>query len=117
MLNLGCGTRMHWGWNNIDRSPYAYLAHHSSIARIMRLVGLLSPDRLNRLLEVDPHIIHWDLRKGIPFEVSTFDAVYSSHFLEHIDRQGAQSVLREIYRVLKPGGIIRVVVPDLQELI
>src|SRR5207247_3363331 len=43
------------------------------------------------------------------------DAVYHSHVIEHLDRQAAPAFVREIRRVLKPGGIHRVAVPDLEK--
>lgn len=117
MLNLGCGTKMDWNWNNLDFSPYARFAHHMRIAKLLRKIGLISEERFQNLLEVDPEIILWDLRKGIPFAEDTFDVVYHSHLLEHINKDDALAFLKECYRVLKTGGILRVVVPDLQKII
>lgn len=117
MLNLGCGTKMNWNWNNLDFSPYARLVRHMNIAKILRKVGAVSEERYQNLLDVDPHIILWDLRKGIPFNDNTFDVVYHSHLLEHIDEENAPVFLKECFRVLKPNGIIRIAVPDLQSII
>ena len=117
MINLGCGTRMHWAWNNIDFSPYARLVHHMGVANILRSVGFLSEKRFQRLLRVDPQILFWDLRKGIPFNDNTFDVVYHSHFLEHLDKTDAPVFLKECHRILKWNGIIRIVLPDFQSLI
>jgi len=116
-LNLGCGTKMNWGWNNLDFSPYARLAHHMGIAKLLRKTGFISAERFQNLLEIDPEIIVWDLRKGIPFDKDTFDVVYHSHLLEHIDKDDAPAFLKECYRILKNDGILRVVVPDLQKII
>jgi SAM-dependent methyltransferase len=117
VLNLGCGTRMHWAWNNLDFSPYALLARHGWMINWLSRLHLLSPLRRERLRQVDPAIIYWDLRRGIPFPADQLDGVYHSHFLEHLDQGAAPGFLRECQRVLKPGGIIRVVVPDLQFLV
>jgi SAM-dependent methyltransferase len=117
MLNLACGAKTSWAWNNLDFSTYALLAHHRTLASLLKRLGVLSSTRYKRLLGVDPGIIRHDLRKGIPFDSNTFDVVYHSHFLEHLDRGAAHLILRECYRVLKPGGILRVVVPDLHILI
>lgn len=56
--------------------------------------------------------IFWDLRRGIPFPDSSVDAVYSSHFLEHVSYGDGQAVLEEARRVLKPMGTISICVPD-----
>jgi len=56
----------------------------------------------------------WDLRRGLPFLNDTCDALYSSHVIEHFDRNGARNYLRECYRALKSGAILRLVTPDLE---
>lgn len=117
MLNLACGTKMDWRWTNLDFSSYTYLAHHRKLAHMLRRLRILSPARYGRLLKVDPDIVYYDLRNGIPFADNTFDVVYHSHFLEHIDKDSAPLFLGECRRVLKPNGILRVVVPDLQILV
>jgi SAM-dependent methyltransferase len=117
MLNLACGTRMDWSWNNLDFSPYARIRRHERFARFLYRIGLMSHQRRARLQNVDPQIIRWNLRKGIPFSSETFDVVYHSHFLEHIDRESGAAFLGECYRVLRVGGILRVVVPDLRWLV
>ena len=117
MLNLGCGSRTHWEWNNIDFSLYALLAHHRQLAKFLNAVSILSDFRYQNLLKVDPDIIHWDIGKGLPFEDNVFDALYNSHFITHLDRDIAVDVTRECYRVLKHGGVVRVVVPDLLQIV
>jgi SAM-dependent methyltransferase len=113
MLNIGCGTKMDWQWNNVDYSPYARLAHHPFVASLLHRVGLLSHERYETLALVDPSIVNWNLLHGIPFKDNTFDVVYHSHFLEHIDRDYAPCILKECHRVLKRDGSLRNVVPDL----
>lgn len=55
-----------------------------------------------------------DLSNPLPWPEDTFDAVYSSHILEHLTPEAGQNLIAEKYRVLKPGGTCRVVVPDLE---
>lgn len=43
-----------------------------------------------------------------------FDAVYTSHALEHLNTHDAAQALREFHRILKPGGFVLVIVPDLE---
>jgi predicted SAM-dependent methyltransferase len=51
------------------------------------------------------------------FEDATFDAVYGSHVLEHFDyKDGLLAALKEWLRVLKPGGVLHLSVPDLDIL-
>lgn len=71
---------------------------------------------------------HLDVRKGadirldlcryfIPVKSNTYDLIYSSHTLEHIYMDVIEDVLREICRILKPGGIFRVTVPDMKKAV
>ena len=85
-LNLGCGKRYVVSWTNVD------------------------------FYSDDPAVIAHDLNTGLPFADGSFDFVYSSHVLEHFTRQKADTFLKECHRVLKPTGVLRVVVPDLELL-
>ena len=84
LLNLGCGSRFHRDWINID------------------------------FYSLDESILPYNLLQGIPFEDNCIDVVYHSHLLEHFTRKDSFVFLLECNRVLKPGGIIRTVVPDLE---
>jgi len=115
LLNLGCGTKMHEAWNNVDFSVYARLRQHMWVVLFLRRLGLISEPRFAQFSLVEPDIITWNLARGIPFPDRTVDVVYHSHLLEHIDREDARTFLLECRRVLKPGGVIRVAVPDLEK--
>ena len=49
----------------------------------------------------------------IPEQDDSVDVLYSSHMMEHIEKQDARLFLNETRRVLKPGGIVRIAVPDI----
>lgn len=57
-----------------------------------------------------------DLTKPLPFDDQSFAVLYCSHFLEHLRDKEARGFLRECMRVLRPGGILRLVVPDLEDM-
>lgn len=61
-------------------------------------------------------ITYVDARRPLPFEAQTFSLVYSSHMLEHLGRAEARQLVREVFRVLRPGGVARIVVPDLEQI-
>ena len=63
-----------------------------------------------------PGVISHDLRQGIPFPDASFDLVYHSLVLSHLYPDEATRLTRECYRVLKPGGILRVVTEDLEQM-
>jgi SAM-dependent methyltransferase len=116
LLNLGSSARVAPGWNNIDFSLLMRFAPYPRFSSFLYRAGLLSTARYERIQKLDRDAIRWDLRKGIPFPDRTFDCVYHSHVLEHIDRDAALPFLQECFRVLKPGAILRVVLPDLEVL-
>jgi len=60
--------------------------------------------------------IQHDVTKGILFEDNKVDMIFTSHFLEHIDRTQGKQFLKECYRVMKPGGVIRISVPNALQL-
>ncbi len=75
------------------------------------------PDWVNLDSSVSvPGVIKHDLRRGLPFPDASFDVAYGSHVLEHLEPGAAAQLLRECHRVLKPGGIARIVVPDLEAI-
>jgi len=60
----------------------------------------------------DRTIRRFDIVKGLPYAARSVDAIYSSHTLEHLYLDDARKVLEECQRVLKPGGCLRVALPD-----
>jgi predicted SAM-dependent methyltransferase len=85
-LNLGCGKRFCADWTNVD------------------------------FISTEPEVMSHNLIENIPFSNSSFDVIYHSHFLEHLHKLQAPLFLDECYRVLRPAGVIRVAVPDLEKL-
>jgi len=86
MLNVGCGSVFHPDWVNADLTP------------------------------ADPSVMRLDVTEPWPFEAESFDVVYSSHVLEHLHPDQASHFLSEARRVLRPGGTIRLAVPDLERI-
>lgn len=64
-----------------------------------------------------PGVNHVSEAYPLTFEDNTFDLVYSSHVLEHFEKNQTQDIVNEWVRILKPGGIIRLSVPSLENLI
>lgn len=111
ILNIGCGSTTSDRCVNLDWSPYTRLARNAFLRYLFS--PFIGERRRKRLASVARNIRHHDLRKGLPFGDGEVDAVYHSHFLEHLDRDVAEIFLTEVYRVMKPGAIQRIVVPDL----
>lgn len=114
ILNLGCGTKT-------SDKPGVINIDYSIALRIRRL-KLLRPlvplffrgERLTRFRSLPDNILVHNLARGIPFDDNSVDAAYHSHLFEHLDRDVAEAFLLEVKRVLKPGGIHRIVIPDLE---
>jgi len=51
--------------------------------------------------------------KSLPIEDNTAELIYSSHTLEHITNKAVSFFLTDAYRILKPNGILRIIVPDI----
>jgi predicted SAM-dependent methyltransferase len=69
--------------------------------------------RKNFSFKTKKNIIGHDLRYKLPFEANTFKGVFMEHALEHLHPVDAINLISEIRRVLIPGGIVRITVPDL----
>ena len=86
-LNLGCGNVTHPAFVNVD----ALVAWH---------IHYISP-----------------VEKLRPFRDNSADIVYASHCVEHFSHLKVNEVLAEWRRVLKPGGVLRLGVPDFDLLV
>jgi predicted SAM-dependent methyltransferase len=58
-----------------------------------------------------------DVTKPFPYRAETFDCVFCSHLLEHLHREKAVVLVKEVYRILKQGGILRISVPNLDRIV
>jgi predicted SAM-dependent methyltransferase len=72
---------------------------------------------LNTDLGEVPGVMQMDATTAYPFADGTFACVYSEHMIEHVSLSGGQAMLRECHRVLRDGGLIRIVTPDLKALL
>lgn len=91
ILNVACGSRISPNkthtWENIDFSP------------------------------LDKRVKKVNLLQNLPYKDNSFDVAYSSHFLEHLSKDNARKFLLELNRIVKVGGIVRLVVPDLANIV
>ena len=111
-LNLGCGLNAVQGWVNIDRSPSLILGKVKPLKAVLRRVGLLTEAHM---VDWPSNIVMRDVLRPLPYADGSVAAIYSSHMLEHLYLSDAEAVLGECRRVLAPGGVIRVALPDGEE--
>ena len=112
--NVGCGMTPTRGWRNFDNSFSLKLAQHGWLASALGKLGLLSGPQREYVEFCRRERIEWaDATRRLPLPDASVDVLYSSHMLEHLDPEDARRFLGEARRVLAPGGILRVSVPDL----
>ena len=115
LLHLGCGLEAPGEWLNVDGSMQATFARWPRLK--MLLVKLRVYPKSQASIPWPLNVLRLDLRKPLPFPTGRFTGIYSSHTLEHLYRAEALKLAAECHRVLRPGGIFRVVVPDLESAI
>jgi predicted SAM-dependent methyltransferase len=86
LVNVGCGTRFDPRWTNLDGEPF------------------------------DASVQRYNCDEKLPFADGSVDGVYSSHVIEHLLPAVADDFVHDVYRVLKPGGVLRLATPDLETL-
>jgi SAM-dependent methyltransferase len=114
-LHLGCELNTPSDWINVDGSWGAWLAKYQRLRTFLKLTKLFPTQLIDK--KWNPDIVVHDLKKPLPFSDNSFWAIYASHVLEHLYVQEAKNLLKECYRVMKPDGIIRIVVPDLRAIV
>ncbi|HMT27667.1 MAG TPA: methyltransferase domain-containing protein, partial [Bacteroidia bacterium] len=92
--NIGAGEFAHPFWTNVDNGNDFY----------------------TEINGISKHGISHDLfdHKPLPIEDNSAEVVYTSHTMEHIDDASVSFLFRDAYRILKKGGVIRVVVPNIE---
>lgn len=89
-LNVGCGTDYKKGWINIDNNTD------------------------NNIEKLD---LNWDLRYPLPLPENSVDFIFNEHFIEHLSVEEGQTAIKDLMRVLKPGGVMRIATPDLEYIV
>jgi predicted SAM-dependent methyltransferase len=77
------------------------------------LDGWLNGDILPRRRDY----IYLDATQPLPFADNSFAFIYTEHMIEHIGYHAAQDFVRECYRILRPGGVLRISTPNLAALV
>lgn len=92
-LNIGSFTTMFHGWRNSDILPMHDWARANGFT-----------------------FSQWSIEQPIPYDDGVVDLIFSCHVLEHVGYDTGQAFLAECHRVLKPGGTLRLLVPDTEAL-
>jgi predicted SAM-dependent methyltransferase len=117
-VNVGCGPSPTPGWANIDNSPSLALARVPQAGTaLLERVGLIGAEQARMVRVARTGAVRRGRADRLPFADGTVSVVYSSHMLEHLGRDEARAFLLECHRVLCPGGMLRLVVPDLERYV
>lgn len=85
------------------------------LAALLRQLGVVEDSQYQFIRFARENDIEYgDATEGLPIQDESVDVLYTSHMLEHLDKNEAEKFLREAFRLLRPGGIIRIVVPDIK---
>lgn len=106
-VHYGCGLTAPTEWLNYDISPTLRIQKIPLIGKFLlkRFHPVFFPDNVR----------YGDITKGLPgIQANSCEGVYCSHTLEHLSLQDCRTALKNTHAMLKPGGIFRCVVPDLE---
>jgi predicted SAM-dependent methyltransferase len=115
--------RTRWWWNRrfgaVDRRLVRdYLANHA-VRKLQLGCGVHPlPGWLNAdLWPATSDILHLNVARRFPFADEQIDFIFAEHVIEHLSYTEALVLLREAYRILRPGGVVRITTPDLAFLL
>lgn len=103
-VQYGCGPCAPEGWLNYDASPTLRIKRLPLVGRLVRT-------------KFTGAALYGDIVKGLPLSDSSADAVYCSHVLEHLSLEDCRKALVNTAKVLRTGGVFRMVLPSLASLI
>lgn len=104
-VQYGCGLSAPGQWINYDVSPTLRIQK-------LPLIGRLLKNSLNT--NFPKNVKYGDILKGLSIELNSCDGIYCSHTLEHLSYYDCKTAIKNTFDLLKPGGIFRCVVPDLE---
>lgn len=104
-VQFGCGLTAPASWTNFDASPTLRIQKVPVVGGALTRKGPKFP----------ANVRYGDVVRGLPVPPESCDAVYCSHVLEHLALEDLRTGLRNVLKCLKPGGIFRFVLPDLEQ--
>jgi SAM-dependent methyltransferase len=106
-IQYGCGFSAPDGWRNFDASPTLRFERLPLFGRLFKKNEFRFPENVE----------YGDIVKGLPVIDESCKGIYCSHILEHLSLNDFRIALCNTYKILQPGGIFRLVLPDLEYFI
>jgi hypothetical protein len=106
-VHFGCGNSIGASWMNFDVSPML------KVERIP-LIGPLLHKAVGGGTPFPREVIYGNISEKVLVPEGTAQAAYASHVLEHLTLEEAKRAIQNTFRMLAPGGVFRVIVPNLR---
>ena len=108
-VQYGCGWSVPEtdGWRHFDASPTLFFERIPVIGKLYARNKSRFPD----------HVEFGDIVRGLPVDTQSLDGVYCSHVLEHLSLSDFRVAIENTHRMLRPGGLFRLVLPDLEYMV
>ena len=103
-IHIGCEHKIGKSWINFDISYVAVFEKIPIIGKCFQINPKRYPEEVR----------YGDISKTLLCDENKANNIYCSHALEHMTLEDMQKSLKNIYRMLKPNGIFRLIVPDLR---
>ena len=103
-VQYGCGWSAPDGWRNFDASPTLRFER-------IPIIGRLYTKNTHRF---PINVEYGDIVRGLPIPARSCAGVYSSHILEYLALDELRSALQNTIKIILPGGVFRLVLPDLE---
>lgn len=114
-LHLGCFDQPLDGWHNTDITPHITISRIPLAANLLTVMGKMEPECLQKHREgVFRRVHRLNVSKRFPYANDSVECAFSSHMIEHLRPGVARHMMEELQRVIKPGGICRIVAPSLE---
>ena len=105
-VQYGCGFGAPAGWRNFDASPTLRLERLPVVGRFVAKNSARFPENVE----------YGDIVHGLPMAPGSCRGVFASHVLEHLALDDMRIALANTFLMLQPGGVFRLIVPDLEAL-
>lgn len=117
-IHFGCFNCPLPGWKNTDVTPHIFIARIPGLAFVLHKAGAMTDTRYDEHRRKVFNQVHYlDVAKPWNQASDSLQAVYSSHVFEHLTLAAARNCLKEAFRCLKKGGVLRLSVPDLDLMV